>query len=728
MSRSRDTYAALESGSADSLPSTPQRNSRPTSQSGQARLQLNTSMISGPILPTAPQSITGFDDVEGRWIPREHRSDNSIQGYPSSPSKSSTSSRSGPSAIAWLRPPPQSPASSESGEQMSQPDALSAPTRAALRSRYLHGMDRSLSSPEASSSTTTTTPTSLSPSPLPSSSSSSSPSSQRSARPTALSLHSLRLDAQSQSGYNKHAYTNVYPNSLHAGQFLFPQSRTLRYRSPSGSKKSKGSDSSDVTIRPSPVHSTNPFISRTPKRSLSQSSSRSASSVAPSIPPLDLRPPFPGPHPSPSYDPPLRPPKFSALQLQTQLSTIEASGSSEEYDATPTEGEYSRASAHADSFVTASESSPHPLRAGTSMIQFGEPQIMEVDREHYDEEAEDDIGLAIPVAYLVGDHPVEYNDAVGALLQSSDSNTALSGNPSSTHRLSTPLSTHGHLAANAYTHSRSYSTSLTYTTGASQSTSESFLDRRWERDAGFSAGSALGSVRFKRPRREWVYTTPAFWAFWLGFVCPVLWLVGGWHFTRYGEMPPMKTVWEFYFVGIFKVRFGMGIGRKEWWDERMGWCLGKRRKRADGGNGKEKEKENARDASENGSTNGIPPGGGVIGNPVGDGDLEKGYGRHPRQPKRQHQQSLPPLPRWIQEKQSTESKIFKRSLRGISFGYPFIPRPPPISSSPPSSSDPGPSAMQKCGQIFMAIITKPNRLFDLFSCRQVEGRPWKGRE
>jgi hypothetical protein len=157
----------------------------------------------------------------------------------------------------------------------------------------------------------------------------------------------------------------------------------------------------------------------------------------------------------------------------------------------------------------------------------------------------------------------------------------------------------------------------------------------------------------------------------------------------------------------------MPFGKKEWWEERFGWCLGSRKKK---GVGNGKGKENG-DASEKGKANGIPPGGGAIGNPVGDVDLEKGN-------RQQQQQQLPPLPRWIREKQSTESKIFKRSLRGISFGYPFIPRPPLISPSPLSSSEP--STKEKFWQIFMDVITKPNRVFDMFPIVKLKDVRGKG--
>lgn len=82
-----------------------------------------------------------------------------------------------------------------------------------------------------------------------------------------------------------------------------------------------------------------------------------------------------------------------------------------------------------------------------------------------------------------------------------------------------------------------------------------------------------------------------------------------------------------------------------------------------------------------------------------------------------------PLPKWIAEKQSSDDGRArlndpKRSLRGISFGYPFIARPPvPKSESGLLSR-------------FMEIIEKPNRLLDQMygvKLREVRGRPESGR-
>ncbi|KAK0447071.1 hypothetical protein EV421DRAFT_2033492 [Armillaria borealis] len=58
--------------------------------------------------------------------------------------------------------------------------------------------------------------------------------------------------------------------------------------------------------------------------------------------------------------------------------------------------------------------------------------------------------------------------------------------------------------------------------------------------------------------------SPACWAFWLGFLFPFLWLVGGWHFTNFGEQPPKFTFCEFYFnVGYWKVAYFCQGRRRE---------------------------------------------------------------------------------------------------------------------------------------------------------------------
>jgi len=153
------------------------------------------------------------------------------------------------------------------------------------------------------------------------------------------------------------------------------------------------------------------------------------------------------------------------------------------------------------------------------------------------------------------------------------------------------------------------------------SISETFIERRWERHITFGTG---GAVKLKGKRQWLSSTTPAFWAFWLGFLCfagaPIVWWIGGWHFTRSGEQPPRATVWEFYFNGAF-------------WRETVYCCKTR----------------------------------------------QKG-----RQPKGRHPPPL--LPRWVEDKLGLDETMARledpsRSLSGISFGYPFIPRPLDDSSS-----------------------------------------------
>lgn len=219
-----------------------------------------------------------------------------------------------------------------------------------------------------------------------------------------------------------------------------------------------------------------------------------------------------------------------------------------------------------------------------------------------------------------------------------------------------------------------------------QSTNESFIARRWDRDA------ALGSGRPHtfRAKRQWITVTPAFWAFWLGFLCPVLWLVGGWHFTNFGEQPPRLTFWEFYFnAGYWKEKF----------------CGGRNKKR---------------DLMVMNATMM-----GMAAGATGEGLAGEGGGGGKKAPV----QCLgPPLPRWVAEKQASEDGRArlndpKRSLRGISFGYPFISRPVQCSERTRPKS--------WFARTFKVVVSKPNRVFDHLlygvKLKEVRGRPESGR-
>jgi hypothetical protein len=86
-----------------------------------------------------------------------------------------------------------------------------------------------------------------------------------------------------------------------------------------------------------------------------------------------------------------------------------------------------------------------------------------------------------------------------------------------------------------------------------------------------------------------------------------------------------------------------------------------------------------------------------------------------------------PLPRWVTEKQSSDDgrarlQDPKRSLRGISFGYPFIPRRVKLERTESWSA--------KMSTRTVEMLEKPNRLFDLLygvKLKEVRGRPESGR-
>ncbi|KAK0460707.1 uncharacterized protein EV420DRAFT_226821 [Desarmillaria tabescens] len=91
------------------------------------------------------------------------------------------------------------------------------------------------------------------------------------------------------------------------------------------------------------------------------------------------------------------------------------------------------------------------------------------------------------------------------------------------------------------------------------SASESFIARRWDRFASLYAGPITFETKPSR-----LSLSPACWAFWLGFLCPFLWLVGGWHFTNFGEQPPRLTFCDFYFnIGYWKVVYFCHGRRRE---------------------------------------------------------------------------------------------------------------------------------------------------------------------
>ncbi|EAU84068.1 hypothetical protein CC1G_06930 [Coprinopsis cinerea okayama7 len=190
---------------------------------------------------------------------------------------------------------------------------------------------------------------------------------------------------------------------------------------------------------------------------------------------------------------------------------------------------------------------------------------------------------------------------------------------------------------------------------------DSYVTPRWDRDVPLGTG-----VRTIRAKKQYLDATPAFWTFWLGFLCPVFWLIGGWHFTHFGEQPPRLTFWEFYFNAGY-------------WKE---MCCGKRNKKRE----------------------------------MDDQARREGKGKVKVEP--------PPLPRWVAEKQASEDGRArlndpKRSLKGISFGYPFIPRPVPVKEEDMT-------VWNRVWTRVLEVLDKPNRIFDQLygvKLREVRGRP-----
>ncbi|KAL0062274.1 hypothetical protein AAF712_010843 [Marasmius tenuissimus] len=315
------------------------------------RLRVDTSLISAPIPHNTPNSLTGFDvdDTRTHWPPQ------------SSP-VSATSSRAGPSNIAWLRRSQSDSyeAEEEEVEEVVQKlPVLHVPPPAVVRLEdSIHPLTRSVSSP-ASHTTYSSSPN---PSPGPSRWNYMNPAS-------AGSTHSLRLDTQHHRPMLSHGSNFSYPlmkplspiveqdyisplpfktislpsvSTANTPTDSTPQSATAPAPSLAGSR----STSSD---RPSPA----PFISRPVKRSLSASSSSSVQAAVSISPPIAFFPALSAFATSPMEGVQIRPKKSCPLP------TITAAGSSEEDD-------------DGASFVTASDSTPTP---GSRPLSFNEQRF-----------------------------------------------------------------------------------------------------------------------------------------------------------------------------------------------------------------------------------------------------------------------------------------------------------------------------------------------------------------
>jgi hypothetical protein len=229
---------------------------------------------------------------------------------------------------------------------------------------------------------------------------------------------------------------------------------------------------------------------------------------------------------------------------------------------------------------------------------------------------------------------------------------------------------------------------------------ESFIVRRWNRDADFGPGGTM--LLNVKQQQLFSNFTPAFWVFWVGFLFPPLWLIGGWHFTRYGEQPPRLTFWEFYFNTKFWKDVAQGrtrcvcCGQGKVVVRRVSWF-----EKQDGG--------------------------------LGPNDIPVTITQMPPTPPMpalatESNQSpvVNRLPHWISARQSSHDANArlndpKRSLRGISFGYPFVP-PSPGRRSKMIGANGEKQESSSC----LSALGKPNRLLDLLygvKLTEIAGRP-----
>jgi hypothetical protein len=401
-------------------------------------------------------------------------------------------------------------------------------------------------------------------------------------------------------------------------------------------------------------------------------------------PPLDLRPFFPGPHPSPMLSadletPQLRPPK--KREVRQRLSVIRGSG----------------------------------IQSGVEDVELDDEEDV-VDDEDEDEEGEEGGGYDVESLHAESFVTATTNN-------NDDGDNGYDEKPIERNGVELTVLPKAKTASmhSIRTHTSQLPSTTLYHSGSGNSTGDSFIIRRWDRDA--ALGLSLSPTTFRERKHRFFSSnssfitdlTPAFWAFWLGFLFPVLWLVGGWHFTNLGEQPPKSTVWEWYF-------WRMGNG---WWKRLFGeWCFEMKK----GGKSFEGFKTHKRGSSQQQQQIQIQL----------QGEPQK---RIPRPRTKNYPFShsklrcgkvFPALPRWVAEKQSSDDGRMrlndpKRSLKGILFGYPFISRPPSSSQGSTLSSPVPPLSVTRK---VLNWIEKPNRVLDQLygiKLREVRGRPESGR-
>ncbi|THH28978.1 hypothetical protein EUX98_g5206 [Antrodiella citrinella] len=257
--------------------------------------------------------------------------------------------------------------------------------------------------------------------------------------------------------------------------------------------------------------SSHPFLTRTLKRTSSQASTSTVASAAPSIPPLDLRPPFMlG-----------LPPRRSHL-AQPSLPTV--ASSPRPNVSVIYEGSSNR------SFMTAAS-----IDESEMDVTEGEPRVSQFRETYFnstigdsrssltehDDDADDGQEL-----YFHHDH-----DEPTSVMLEIDLGVPP---PSSTlvDRFSRDATTCLNATPRGNISEHSFETSTTSTAVV-----ETRIHNRWLK------GLSFGSVSFAKPgggehKQEVRPATAAFVLFWVGFIAPWCWLIGGWYLSRSGEMVP----------------------------------------------------------------------------------------------------------------------------------------------------------------------------------------------
>ncbi|KAL0946141.1 hypothetical protein HGRIS_012406 [Hohenbuehelia grisea] len=328
------------------------------------------------------------------------------------------------------------------------------------------------------------------------------------------SSQSLRLDSRHSSlgdeAYGGYSYPMVKqlspileqrsPESMRSNPLTRMSEHGVSSVYSQANRSPNGSQFSDIT-RPSPIFSNaHPFITRPLNRTISQTSSRTHVSTtstlpreAPCIPPLDLRPSFSGPHPSSTYSSSglsLRPLKSATTPT---MPTIAGSEDDSSGGATVHDSNTSRNSRHADSFVTCTDAMESPA-------------------------ADYEISLDTPIGPA--------NDVL--VYPTADARRGASHNAISVHSSEHSASTDPEAARQV----PSADPSSAHPSSA-RSISSGFIYQRWERDVALGPGSVT-FPRLKAKKQRFAYT-PACWMFWLCFLCPPLWFVGGWYITIFAE-------------------------------------------------------------------------------------------------------------------------------------------------------------------------------------------------